>query len=400
MSELITPRPGLTDFRWRLLATASALTLLTLTASEVKAEDSDRPTVWIDLGGQLSRLQDSQEAFAPQFLALTPSIFSSPQKVEKPPLYSVDETAKVSFQPKNSNWIFSASIRYGRASTNENKRQQSYPGPFTPYRKFYGSYGFHRTVPENPVYPIAGRFTDVRAQQSKAHTILDFNAGKDVGLGVFSANGSSSINFGVRFAQFQSKSRVTLRENPDWHFATTVHSFSTSYYGHRFVYQSPHQPFHSYVGSLVAERSFHGIGPSVSWDSSIPIAGNLQSGEMTLDIGANFAVLFGRQKAKVHHQTTGRYHPIGSYYNFVTNAHLETVYQRPATPDHTRSRSVVVPNVGAFAGLSFKYSAAQVSFGYKADFFFGAMDGGIDIRRSEDVGFHGPYASVSIGLGG
>ena len=60
----------------------------------------------------------------------------------------------------------------------------------------------------------------------------------------------------------------------------------------------------------------------------------------------------------------------------------------------------VVPNLGGFAGFSVKYPNAKVSFGYKADFFFGAMDGGNDVRRVEDIGFHGPYASASIGLGG
>ena len=34
-----------------------------------------------------------------------------------------------------------------------------------------------------------------------------------------------------------------------------------------------------------------------------------------------------------------------------------------------------------------------------ADFFFGAMDGGIDARKSKNRGFYGPYASISVGLG-
>jgi len=74
------------------------------------------------------------------------------------------------------------------------------------------------------------------------------------------------------------------------------------------------------------------------------------------------------------------------------------LYQHSA--DHDRSRSVVVPNVGGFAGLSFRYSNAKVSFGYRADFFFGAMDGGLDMARKENQGFYGPFASISIGLGG
>jgi hypothetical protein len=60
----------------------------------------------------------------------------------------------------------------------------------------------------------------------------------------------------------------------------------------------------------------------------------------------------------------------------------------------------VVPNIGAFAGLSFRYAAAKVSFGYKADFFFNAMDGGIDTAKSYDRNFYGPFATISIGLGG
>jgi hypothetical protein len=61
---------------------------------------------------------------------------------------------------------------------------------------------------------------------------------------------------------------------------------------------------------------------------------------------------------------------------------------------------VTVPNIGGFAGLSFRYNVAKISFGYRADFFFGAMDGGIDTRKNYDRNFYGPFASVSIGLGG
>jgi hypothetical protein len=59
-----------------------------------------------------------------------------------------------------------------------------------------------------------------------------------------------------------------------------------------------------------------------------------------------------------------------------------------------------VPNVGGFAGLTFRHADAKVSFGYRADFFFGAMDGGIDTRNTSTVSFHGPFATISIGLGG
>jgi hypothetical protein len=59
-----------------------------------------------------------------------------------------------------------------------------------------------------------------------------------------------------------------------------------------------------------------------------------------------------------------------------------------------------VPNLGAFAGLSFRFAQAKVSVGYRGDFFFGAMDGGLDTRKSYNQEFYGPFATVSIGLGG
>ncbi len=70
------------------------------------------------------------------------------------------------------------------------------------------------------------------------------------------------------------------------------------------------------------------------------------------------------------------------------------------TGESTRSHSVTIPSLGAFAGLSVRYPNARVSFGYRADFFFGAMDVGIDTRKSTTTGFHGPFAKLSIGLGG
>ncbi|HUJ02736.1 MAG TPA: hypothetical protein VLW75_03795 [Rhizomicrobium sp.] len=117
-----------------------------------------------------------------------------------------------------------------------------------------------------------------------------------------------------------------------------------------------------------------------------------------VDWGLNASFLFGRQKTRTHHQTTARY--------FSANGRLgtrpvvsHTVSRFPATPDHTRSRNVAVPNLGGFAGISYNYSNAKLSFGYRADWFFNAIDGGIDAAKKEDRGFYGPYASISIGLG-
>jgi hypothetical protein len=81
----------------------------------------------------------------------------------------------------------------------------------------------------------------------------------------------------------------------------------------------------------------------------------------------------------------------GKYYN--------TKHYTHAFP-HNRSRMIAVPNAGVTAGLSFRYANAKVSFGYRADIFFGAMDGGMDAAEKENVGFYGPFATVSVGIGG
>jgi hypothetical protein len=380
MSELVHARANRVNFRWQLLVTASAIALLACSygAGETRAadEDSDRSPLWIELGGQLSRLSNDQEAFSPLLMAGRPVMFSPSQEFERPSLYSIDEEGKISFQPDGSNWIFAASVRYGRSGSDKHVRQQTHPAPVAV------------VLPTSTVhkYPDAAKFADTNAKNSEDHFILDFQVGNDVGIGMFGAgNGSSVINFGVRFAQFSSRSNIALKSDPDWHF------------NYKYVYNykiTDGQPYHSNVASLTAARSFHGIGPSISWNASAPLAGNSRNGEFSVDWGANAAFLFGRQRAEIHHQTTAEY---ASPAPFHQQLHIVGT---PINTNHARSRSVTVPNIGGFAGASFRIENFKVSAGYRADLFFGAMDGGIDAAKKENVGFYGPFATISVGLGG
>ena len=133
-------------------------------------------------------------------------------------------------------------------------------------------------------------------------------------------------------------------------------------------------------------RSFTGAGPSVSWNEAVPLMGSADDG-VTFDWGANAAVLVGRQKAHLSLHTSNSH---GKY------THPTILTHSTFTPD--RDRTVIVPNLGGFAGVSWRLPAGKVSIGYRADFFFGAMDGGIDTRKSEDEKFYGPFATISIGL--
>lgn len=398
MSELNSENVRYGILQKQLLANVSAIALIGYFASGsvASAGDRTRPTVWIELGGELSRLNDGFDPFVPAFTSMRSSDFSPSQKFEKPPLYSLDGYGKIYFQPDAAGFAFSATLRYGRSSVRRRVREQN---PFEAAQ----SYSLYTSRPSSyrPLrQPRAARFAETDADNSEQHLIVDFQAGKDVGLGLFGKRSSSAVSLGVRFAQFTDKSNIALKSDPDWRFQPKTVLF----YGLYNVHVLP-QVYHSNVGDFHATRSFKGIGPSVSWNGSEPLSGNAQESELNFDWGVNAAVLFGRQKSRTQHMETVRYNDGGNgyllnlFYGHAGWGTMTTVY-RHTPPAETRSRSVVVPNIGGFAGLSFKYDSAKVSFGYRADFFFGAMDGGIDTAKSYGRNFYGPYASISIGLGG
>jgi hypothetical protein len=129
------------------------------------------------------------------------------------------------------------------------------------------------------------------------------------------------------------------------------------------------------------------------------MVGDHAAGEFKFDWGVNAAVLFGRQRAYGSHETQA------SHYRGARPAFLPSLRPNYTSLYHTqkpfaRSRTITAPNVGGFAAISLKFPNAKVSLGYRADFFFGAMDTGIDARKTATTGFHGPFTTISIGLGG
>jgi hypothetical protein len=354
MSELIQANDKRTTAQWRLLTGVSilALTAYVSFAGMAMAEDSSQPQFWIELGGQLARNQSDLEPYLPSFVLTTPRPpfeTISPQSVQKAEPSSWDGNAGIAFRPTGSDWMFSATFLYGKANRDRSLKQLT-ANPAGGGTAYGG---------------VAVAYQIVTSRKSEDHAIADFHAGRDFGLGM---GVNSTINFGMRYVQFNAKSDALIQSWPT----------NTYYFG-------LHHRIH---GHLLADRKFDGIGPSLSWDASAAVAGNSAEGEIAVDWGANAALLFGRQRVNGYHQTTNI-----AYLHYPTHiSHL--------TSPLSRNRNVTVPNVGGFAGLSWRSSNAKVSIGYRADFFFGAMDGGIDTAHRENVGFYGPFASVSVGLGG
>jgi hypothetical protein len=395
MSELLNARQPRDNFRHKLLTNVSILALvgyLGAVQGAALAADDDPPTVWIELGAQFERADSAHEIFAPPFVAKSPKADIDPMiTAQNTPPFSIGGNAKITFVPHDTNWVLSASILYGRSNSGRQLQHQTQ----LPYVK---------QIFLSSIEPQPGRdnFGDGDGAFKESHAILDFRAGKDVGVGLFGAGGTSIVSAGVRFAQFTSSSSITLHARPDYRFGAVHHGSKIhhTYYGATkiFRYQTYDVFRNTYNASLQARRDTHAFGPSISWDASLPVVGNKQDMILTADWGVNAAFLFGRQRAHVNHQT-------GGYYFGKTGGEFKYQHQKHSSYAHgpyerTRSRAVTIPNVGGFVGGTLKFVNARISLGYRADFFFGAIDGGIDIRKSENVGFYGPFATINFGIGG
>jgi len=393
MSELINIQTKQKNIRLGLLVTTSAMALAACVASTVDAVASDRPTLWIEGGWHFDSLAGSNDIVVPPLDGLTTGGFSSTPTasnfygqgaggfpsftgMEKAQGRSQGAEGSISFQPKGSNWIFNVSGRYGRSHTSRRLDQRheitGKPGYVI---NFLGTY---LATPHYTNYVIQA------SDNKEAHVILDFQAGKDIGIGLFGGHTESVLSLGVRYAQMNMSSKGHAYGAP-----------AVRFYGHGGI-----NILGKYSYNILAYRqnsatvqqrfsNFHGIGPSVSWSNTTGLLGDPADGQLAIDWGANAAVLFGRQRVKV---------------NYTTMAHARVGYaaytSQHNTVNRTESRRVTVPNLGGFAALSYRFTNAKLSAGYRADFFFGAMDGGLDARRSITTGFHGPFAKIAIGLGG
>lgn len=379
MSELKSEQMAARNLRRHWLATASTLILAASIFPSVEAAaaegNDDHPTVWIELGGQLERVDGGQDRFMPPFSdSIVEAGFDSPAVAQTPPRYAFGGEANVTLTPRGTDWVASISVRYGRSNSKKHSHEQK--GVETQFEIITG---FNYTATQQLA-------SDSKTREDESHMVLDFQAGKDIGLGVFGRGGRSIVAGGIRFAEFTSKSTDNLIARPEYGFIPKV------FFGLPFKTRTRYD----YHGIAQNDRSFRGLGPSLAWNASTLIGGD-EDGGFSFDWGANAALLFGRQKSVGHHQTTA-YHYTQKYGPQRRPRYV--LAYAPKSANHDRSRSVVVPNVGGFAGISLRWPNAKVSLGYRGDFFFGAMDGGVDSRVSKDRNFYGPYASFSIGLGG
>lgn len=192
MSELIHEQNDCRMVRGRLLTTVSAAALLLATieatgaAAESNFASSERPTVWIELGGEVDQIGGGLDPYVPRFTQLSDSLTSgsSAPIIQKAPIFSYGGEGKLSYEPEGTDWVFSASVRYGRAIRHKLAHEQT----------------------AGKKYPPVGAFYDAGATTSEGRVIADFQAGKDVGLGVLGEHARSVFSVGLRYAQFTAHS--------------------------------------------------------------------------------------------------------------------------------------------------------------------------------------------------
>ena len=214
MSELIDTQHSRRNCRWYLMATASFAALASLSTGAF-ADDADRPTVWIELGGQLEGLNDCRSRLRPRFCRISRNTESGRLSVSKnrrntalPPKRRFPSSQKIVIG------FFLRPLSIALAK-NKSSHQQTPNAHLPDHVTLPPSFG-SRYINAGTLYPSSHvKFADAAAKQSESHAVLDFQAGKDVGLGLFGGHGTSVLSVGIRFAQFSSKSKVTMRMEPD-----------------------------------------------------------------------------------------------------------------------------------------------------------------------------------------
>jgi len=408
MSELITTNNRQTNIRLRLLATASAVVLAACVATGEKVQAADRPTVWIEGGLHLDNITGSNETFVPplddltvngfpdtptgaNFLGQGSGGFPSFTDVENVLGRSVGAEGSLSFQPAGSDWVFNISASYGRTHSKRHILEREHIVGEPGYATGIHPGGFGQFL----VTPSYNNYVDQGADNTEAHTIVDFKVGKDVGLGLFGHSTESVFSFGARYVQMNMTSNGHSYAQPGERFyrikSATLGKYSV-------VGQ------HQNSQSLLRRYSdLHAMGPSLSWSNTTGLWGDVADGQIAVDWGANAAVLFGRQKTKVSRDTTVHKSQDQVVHNILfgtTQVALTPISASGASSHRTETHRVTVPNLGGFAALSYRFPRAKLSVGYRADFFFGAMDRGLDTHQSVTTGYHSPFATISIGLGG
>ncbi len=317
---------------------------------------------------------------------------------------------RLTYQPVGSPWKVSAGLRYGRTGWEKgaDQRREEIAGPTVCNTERTGDFGFVGNLRCDPTYgpvtrdlgggliwtfenkydpsylltPVNRSGSSYRRQEE--HTIVDFTVGRELGLGAF-GEGKSALVAGLRFAEFEANSQGEVVGIPDMTVPEGWSSLDSAFSHHRAAFR--------------VDRSFEGVGPTVTWEGSRNVLGDDRTGRVNVDWSATGGALFGKQKTTVG-GTQGVDNFSGPYPTYPAGwADLPAVPQQPIDVA-PRVKSVTAPLLDLSLGLSYEAQRFKVGAGYRWERYFDVLDGGYDEHQSYSRTIHGPYFKIAVGFGG
>ncbi|HEX6865979.1 MAG TPA: Lpg1974 family pore-forming outer membrane protein, partial [Caulobacteraceae bacterium] len=360
----------------------------------------------VEIGGQVQRHDAPYAKLKPGWYADEDgqTLFSSATDPLTPQNRDLDwgdgRDVKVTWRPEGSPWFVSGGIRYAKTNgSTPNIHQDEIAGPKVcavpsdyqgglfakllcdPTFDYYGylppGYYYNEAAVVSP-----RNWSDSKARGKEDHLFVDFQAGRDVGMGLIGA-GRSQLSAGLRYAHLQSTTVTTMGgitnfDLPDGFAAKYANLDDVSAF-------------------FDAERDFKGTGPTLTWDAAVPLWENGDMGRVDLDWSLTGGVLFGKQRTDISGEEKF-YHFYGKYYGAHVGSFLDPVTPTPI--DIHRSKSATVPLLDLGLGLSYEVQRIKVSTGYRWERYFDAVDGGFAEHQSDDRTIDGPYFKLSVGFGG
>jgi hypothetical protein len=378
--------------RGRFLASASILSLVASAAGSTAAFSATATSpVTLEFGWQVENGRYSgDQPGLPLGPEASQSGLTAPLVEQLSPFHSNSLEGKATYRPDDSDWAFLASVRYGRSQRAGNISQALAPIPTTSFATYKFTYPYFPSSNKLRVkgVPVTRQQLNADYSSEESRLLIDFEVGKDVGIGLFGRNSTSFLAAGVRFAHFKmTRQTNNLQKTEGIHFQTSqFRTYTWPGYGTR-----RRELWDTLSANGSVAQNFTGLGPSVQWEASAELWHDPRGGGVSLDWGANAAILFGKQKKRAQHQSSTADQCFGSHCP-VAGAPLMSTGRSLTT------RNITVPNIGGFAGVSLNYTNVEFGFGYRADLFMNAIDVGFDTRKSSNLLLHGPYAHMSIGL--
>jgi outer membrane receptor protein involved in Fe transport len=332
----------------------------------------------VELGGQVQRHDAPYGEISPTF-ADSFSDALDPRQIENRDLdWGDGREVTLTYAMPNSPWRLSGGYRFGKTNGTD-KLMASEPGGkvCNGPQYFCDKYG---AVYGDDIYFIPNNFMSATTTNREEHSLIDFAVGRDFGLGSSESAFGSRLKAGVRYAEFESRTRLKLAGVPSWELPDEW----------IFKYPSQHD---RYEADLQADREFKGWGPTLSWEASRALLGGQESGRLGLDWSLEAGVLFGKQKTRFTGEESAAY--------FTGPKYGSQVGDPVVTPaPESRSKTVTVPSFGAALGLSYEIQRIKVGAGYRWERYLDVLDAGYAERQDADRTIDGPYFKLSVGFGG